>query len=96
MQFYRLLPDGGDLTNFCSSNFGVCGTWDCDGTSLVIDDIPLPNGLIKMQDYIKSAGKVLSPNTMVTFEAGQYIELPAQFEVTLGTVFEATIKDCSK
>jgi len=48
-----------------------------------------------MQDYIQSAGKVLSPNTLVTFEAGQYIELPAQFEVTLGTVFEATIKDCS-
>jgi len=75
------------LTNFCSSNFGSCGTWDCGGTSLVIDDVPIPNGLIKMQYYIPSAGKVLSPNTMVTFEARQYIELPAQFEVTLGTVF---------
>jgi len=76
-----------DLTIFCSSNFGSCGTWDCGGTSLVIDDVPIPNGLIKMQDYIPSAGKVFSVNTLVTFEARQYIEFPAQFEVTLSTVF---------
>lgn len=65
------LPDAGDVTNFCSSNVGLCGPWDCDGNFEVIDDTPIPYGLREMHDYIESGGTVQSPS-MVTFKAGQY------------------------
>jgi len=89
------LPNSGDMTQFCSSSqFGLCGTWHCDGTYAVIDDTPIANGTVKMQEFIQAAGTAQSPNLMVRFEAGDYIELLPGFKVEPNVNFEAVIVGC--
>ncbi len=82
-----VLASGGEFgssetTNFClcRDNENITGTIASDTYSVI--------------DYISSDGIVPSSN-VVTFQAGNYIDLTPDFEVTLGAEFTAEIQACA-
>lgn len=89
------LPNFGIMDQYCTNLAGACSNGNCDGNQILINDNPILFTLLQMEDHIAVSGKVKSPNLMVRFEAGNYIEMLASFEVTQNAVYEAIIDDCT-
>lgn len=58
-----------------------------------IDNNILYSGIEQVSDYIISNG-IVKPDSLVTYRAGNLIELEINFEVMQGADFEASIEDC--
>lgn len=90
------LPAAGDFTQSCPPNnfFGECDSnYECDGNYTTENGSPMPNVVLKMEEYILSAGTV---DIDVTFQARDSIVLKHYFEVLPGAVFEVILEDCSQ
>ncbi len=73
--------------DICASIPNLCAT------NLAIPDLPIATGVYQTSNLISSTGQVAN-GTQVTFDAGNCIELNADFEVELGAEFDAFINGC--
>ncbi len=66
----------------------------CESTEII--DVNLISGPSTFQanDWIQSSGTI-APNLSVEMNAGQYIELLPEFEVSMQSIFTAYIQDCN-
>jgi len=53
----------------------------------------LQSGTVKVADFIESNG-ILNNGINLSYKAGDYINLPSNFEVKQGAEFEAVIDGC--
>jgi len=65
----------------------------CVPTFTQMDKPVISTGTTQVADYIISNGN-LNTGSAVTFKAGNYIQLLNDFEVIIGSEFEAVIEDC--
>ncbi len=95
-----------DLVNICGEQCFQNGQWvDCPLTVVDTTIVPPPcpdildnpgiiaSDIYNASNYITSDGMVMNGEN-VSYKAGNYIRLTANFEVQLGAEFEAIIEDC--
>jgi subtilisin-like proprotein convertase family protein len=80
--------DGGELQAW---SLQVCHN-TCP-TTLPVNSLPIVSGAYSAQQILTSSGMTVG-NANVLFKAGTSVELTANFEVLLGTVFEVMMQGC--
>lgn len=89
-----------DWEDFCFNQFGLCGIIDDDPychcpNTLNLHEIPQPD-FNNRASFKISSDDIIDYDVFSTYKAGDHIDLDIGFEVALGSVFDASIDDCTE
>lgn len=89
-----------DWEDFCLFQYGICGIIDddpyCDcPNSLNLHEIPQPD-FNNRASFKISSDDIVDYHVSSTYKAGDHIDLDSGFEVVIGSVFDASIDDCTE